>query len=82
MTKSFCLQGKRMRRWREEEDDDEEIAIASDWIATDLLELGWNRFDCNRLDCSHVVESFFLQGRRGRRRMRWREEEEDDDKEE
>ena len=75
MTKSFCLQGKRMRRWREEEDDDEEIAIAIDWIAIVCLELDWNRSGCNRFDCNHVVESFFLQGRR---RRRWREEEEDD----
>jgi len=41
VTESFCLQGKRMRRWREEEeeDDDEEIAIAIDWVAIDWLEL-------------------------------------------
>ena len=33
---------KGVRRWRdEEEDDDEEIAIAIDWIAIDCLELDW-----------------------------------------
>ena len=44
MTESYCLQGKRMRRWREEEeDDDAEIAIAIDWIAIGCLDLDWNR---------------------------------------